>query len=93
MLIEQNAAFHDQVANLIEQVAALSKNSSNSSKPPSFDIVKPPKPNNTGGPRRQGGQPGHKGGTRPPFRADQTCLPAGRSLGFGTEGLIPGIAY
>ena len=46
-LTEQNAALHDQVANLIEQVAALSRNSSNSSKPPSSDIVKPPKPNNT----------------------------------------------
>ena len=70
-LIEQNAALHDQVANLVEQVAALSKNSSNSSKPPSSDIVKPPKRNNTNGPRRQGGQPGHKGITRPPFRPDQ----------------------
>jgi transposase len=70
-LTEQNAELHQQVAKLAEQVARLSKNSSNSSKPPSSDIVKPPKPNNTGGPRRQGGQPGHKGVARPLFRSDQ----------------------
>ena len=70
-LIEQVAMVTEQVAKLTEQVARLSKNSSNSSKPPSSDIVKPPKPNTTGGPRRQGGQPGHKGVTRPPFRPDQ----------------------
>jgi len=71
MLTEQVAMLIDQVATLIEQVARLSKNSSNSSKPPSSDIVKPPKPNNTGGPQRQGGQPGHKGVARPLFRSDQ----------------------
>lgn len=71
MLTEQVAMLTDQVAKLTEQVARLSKNSSNSSKPPSSDIVKPPKPNTTGGPRRQGGQPGHKGVARPPFRPDQ----------------------
>jgi len=60
-----------QIAKLAEQVARLSKNSSNSSKPPSSDIVKPPKPDNPKGPRRQGGQPGHRGANRPPFRSDQ----------------------
>ena len=60
-----------QVSNLTEQVARLSKNSSNSSKPPSSDIVNPPKPKNPKGPRRQGGQPGHRGVNRPPFRPDQ----------------------
>jgi len=70
-LTEQNAKLGEENAKLAEQVARLSKNSSNSSKPPSSDIVKPPKSNNTKGPRRQGGQPGHKGVTRPPFRPDQ----------------------
>jgi len=71
MLTEQVVMLTEQVAKLTEQVARLSKNSSNSSKPPSSDIVKPPKGPTTGGPRRQGGQPGHKGVARPPFRPDQ----------------------
>ena len=70
-VLQQNAKLLDRVAKLTEQVAKLSKNSSNSSKPPSSDIVKPPKPSNPKGPRRQGGQPGHKGVTRSPFRLDQ----------------------
>jgi transposase len=70
-LREQVAKLTEQVAKLTEKVAKLSKNSSNSSKPPSSDIVQPPKPNSPKGPRRQGGQPGHKGITRPPFRPDQ----------------------
>ena len=70
-LLEQVAKLTAQVAKLTEQVARLSKNSSNSSKPPSSDIVKPPKSNNTKGPRRQGGQPGHHGVSRTTFRPDQ----------------------
>lgn len=70
-LRRQNAELRAQVAKLAERVARLSKNSSNSSKPPSSDIVKPLKPNNPQGPRKQGGQPGHQGVNRPPFRADQ----------------------
>ena len=43
------------------KVARLKKNSSNSSKPPSSDIVKPPQPPAPGGDakRKIGGQPGH----------------------------------
>jgi len=70
-LLTQVAKLTAQVEKLTEQVVRLSKNSSNSSKPPSSDIVKPPKPNNTKGPRRQGGQPGHHGVNRSAFRADQ----------------------
>ena len=70
-LHRQNSELRAQVAKLAEQVARLSKNSSNSSKPPSSDIVKPPKGNNTNGPRRQGGQAGHHGRNRPTFRPDQ----------------------
>jgi len=70
-LTEQNAKLGEENAKLVEQVARLSKNSSNSSKPPSSDIVQPPKPSSPKGPRRQGGQPGHKGVTRPPFGPDQ----------------------
>ncbi len=55
---------------LAEKVAILSKNSSNSSKPPSSDIVKPPKSKQSDSARRQGGQLGHKGVNRQPFRQD-----------------------
>jgi transposase len=48
------------VARLQEQLAGARKNSSTSSKPPSSDIVKPPKsPNQEQTRRSQGGQPGH----------------------------------
>jgi transposase len=70
-LCAQIAKLTKQVVTLTEQVAKLSKNSSNSSKPPSSDIVQPPKPSSPKGPRRQGGQPGHKGVTRPSFGPDQ----------------------
>ena len=69
------------VLNLNERIAKLSKNSSNSSKPPSSDIVKPPKGKRSTKRRRQGGQPGHPGVNRQPFTPDQIDqtveLPAG----------------
>jgi len=70
-LVKKNAALIERVTQLVEKVAKLFKNSSNSSKPPSSDIVKPPKSKQSGGPRQQGGQPGHKGSNREPFRQDQ----------------------
>lgn len=62
---------------LENEVAKLRKNSSNSSKPPSSDIVKPPKPLVPlgGGKRRIGGQPGHPRHERvafPPEQIDRT---------------------
>lgn len=85
---ERIAALEKQVAELIrqnkrltEQIVKLSKNSSNSSKPPSSDIVKPPKGKRSTKRRRQGGQPGHPGVNRQPFTPDQIDqrleLPAG----------------
>ena len=56
---------------LTEEVAKLSRDSANSSRPPSSDIVKPPKGDNPKGPRRQGGQPRRRGVNRPPFRPDR----------------------
>jgi hypothetical protein len=56
----------------LEQIARLSKNSSNSSKPPSSDIVKPPQPRSVQKARRKiGGQPGHAKYERPPFAPEQ----------------------
>jgi transposase len=59
-----------RVARLEAELAAARKNSSNSSKPPSSDIVKPPKPQ-TATPRKRGAQPGHSANLRPPFDPEQ----------------------
>jgi hypothetical protein len=48
-------------------IAKLSKNSSNSSKPPSSDITKPKGKKKKGGKRKIGGQPGHTKHERPLF--------------------------
>jgi hypothetical protein len=59
-LQQQVQQMQQQLAALQETVARLQKNSSNSSKPPSSDIVQPPKPAPKKGKKRQrGGQPGH----------------------------------
>ena len=57
----QVEALQAAVARLQDQLAAARKNSSTSSKPPSSDIVKPPKNSCPGpqAPRAPGGQPGH----------------------------------
>lgn len=53
-------------------VARLSKDSTTSSKPPSSDIVKPPRAKPAGGGKRTAGaQPGHPMHPRPPFPPDQ----------------------
>jgi transposase len=76
------AAVAKATAPLLERIAALEaelarakKNSSNSSKPPSSDLVKPPKPPRKDGQKRQrGGQPGHEQHLRadfPPEAIDQ----------------------
>jgi transposase len=61
------------VAELRAKLARATRNSSNSSKPPSSDIVKPPRPAPPKGQsrRRIGGQPGHKRHERASFPPDQ----------------------
>ncbi|MEN6366863.1 MAG: IS66 family transposase [Thermoguttaceae bacterium] len=56
------------------EIAKLRKNSTTSSKPPSSDIVKPPRPpmgSGRRGKRRPGGQPGHARHIRPAFPPEQ----------------------
>jgi transposase len=62
-----------RIAQLEAQVAAARKHSGNSSKPPSSDIVKPPKDQgkNKKNKRRRGGQPGHPRHERQPFPPEQ----------------------
>jgi transposase len=61
-----------RVAQLEAELAAAKKNSTNSSKPPSSDIVKKPKDKpKDGKKRKRGGQPGHPRHERPLFPDDQ----------------------
>ncbi|MCL4201655.1 MAG: IS66 family transposase [Pirellulaceae bacterium] len=63
-----------KVASLEAELAKARKHSGNSSKPPSGDIVKPPRPKPGSGPgekRKRGGQPGHERHQRVPFSADE----------------------
>ncbi len=55
------------------ELAAARKNSSNSSKPPSGDITRPPRRSKRRGKsqRKIGGQPNHPRHQRPPFPPDQ----------------------
>src|SRR5713101_2279119 len=61
------------IRELQEQLAEARKDSSTSAKPPSSDIVKPPKPAPVAGaPKRcRGGQPGHTPHFRDPFPPEQ----------------------
>ena len=68
------ASLLERIAFLEERIAALEKNSSNSSKPPSSDIVKPPKDKPPVDPktkrkvkRKRGAQKGHKQNLRKPL--------------------------
>jgi transposase len=70
-LEKQVAEFIKVNAELADKVAKLSKNSSNSSKPPSSDIVKPPRKKKGNGSRNIGGQPGHTKHERTPFATDE----------------------
>jgi transposase len=65
----QLEALQATVAQLQEQLAQARKDSSTSSKPPSSDLVKPPKPVPCDGAaqRPRGGQPGHPRHQRPLF--------------------------
>jgi transposase len=60
----ENEALKARVADLELALAKAHKNSANSSKPPSSDLVKPPRPKPPSGRRHIGAQPGHPGHQR-----------------------------
>ena len=60
-----------RVAQLEAELAAAKKNSTNSSKPPSSDIVKPKNKPKDAKKRKRGGQPGHPRHERPLFAEEQ----------------------
>ena len=67
-LRDENAQLREENARLQQQLAAARKNSATSSKPPSSDMVKPPKPpRKDGKKRKRGAQPGHEQHLRTPF--------------------------
>jgi len=72
-LEELVAAQAKRIADLEARLARSKRNSSNSSKPPSSDIVKPPKPAPPQGAsrRKTGGQPGHPRHERSRFPPEQ----------------------
>lgn len=66
------ARLEARIQTLEAEIARLRKDSSTSHKPPSSDIVKPPRPAPPKGKnRRIGGQPGHPRHERPPFSPDE----------------------
>ena len=76
-LQEQFTQAQQELVRTREQLAKARKDSSTSSKPPSSDLVKPPKPAppNEAAKRRRGGQPGHPRHERQAFPPE--CLTGG----------------
>jgi transposase len=72
-LLGRVAELEAQNAGLVAQLSAARKDSHNSSKPPSSDVVKPPRGQRPRGrsKRKIGGQKGHPKHQRPPFAPDQ----------------------
>lgn len=67
-VVEKLCELSAKVDEQAKKIAALQKNSSNSSKPPSSDITKPAKTKKSNGKKnKQGGQPGHPKHERVPF--------------------------
>lgn len=70
-LSQQNQLLTEENRKLRERIARLEKNSSNSSKPPSSDIINPQTENKKKKKRKIGGQNGHPKHIRPLFNADE----------------------
>jgi transposase len=73
-VLEENRRLHQRIARLERELAKARTTSKTSSKPPSSDIVKPPKPPKPPSvfeSRSIGGQPGHPKHERPAFSPEQ----------------------
>jgi len=83
-LEQANGELQQENQRLRDQIARLNKDSHNSSKPPSSDIVKPPKPKLPKGQtrRKQGAQPGHDKHQREAFPPDQVDRTVDHELPF-----------
>lgn len=68
---EQIRLLTEENQKLRERIARLERNSSNSSKPPSSDIINPKPYNKKNKKRKRGGQLGHKKYSRQPFTPQQ----------------------
>jgi hypothetical protein len=91
-LFEQIRLLQAENAALREKIARLEKNSSNSSKPPSSDIVNPQPANHKKKKRKIGGQVGHPKYNRALFKAneiDQTVIHKISAQDICRRGLIP----
>lgn len=98
-LLRQNKQQADQIRllteenqNLREKIARLEKNSSNSSKPPSSDIINPKPQSKNGHKRKRGGQLGHKKHSRQPFtdkQIDNTIIHELSAEEVGRRNLTP----
>ena len=98
-LMEENRQLRETVMflntkidTLQEEIARLKKNSRNSSKPPSSDIVKPKKSQTSRGKRKRkiGGQKGHPKHERIPFAPEDTDRTISYELSpKQSQGLIP----
>src|SRR3989339_1826451 len=72
LLEEKIHSMEMYIAKLEEKIARLEKNSGNSSKPPSSDIVKPAKVlTHNKKKRKRGGQHGHRKFSRPTFKPQE----------------------
>lgn len=72
LLQDENRLLRETVQLLQEKIARLEKNSGNSSKPPSSDIVKAQKPlRGRRKKRKRGAQPGHRKNTRMAFTLEE----------------------
>ena len=95
-LIEKQAEeikmLKEHIKVLEEKIARLEKNSSNSSKPPSSDIINPQPENKKKTKRKIGGQKGHQKHNRPLFESseiDQTIIHKLPAKEIRRRGLIP----